>query len=158
MTHPLDPGSPFAPPPLQPLLLLSHLQPVEPPHIQTQDQEMEKQRYHSSLSAPHLLSCFPHSSSPVHPPISLMLHPPPPPLHLPFPLNLQTPAALEPWLYSSDEPGREHAKVTRCLLQSSLEIQCCWRAESRSAAWLGSPDSGTEKQVEPLVAWRCLWM
>lgn len=118
---------------------------------------MEKQRCHSSLCVSVLLSHFHQTSSPLHSPSSLIPpHPPPP--HLPCPLNLQNTAVFDPWLNSSDESGHEYAKVTRRLLQSSLETQYRWKATSHSAAWPGSPDSGTEKQAERLIAWTCYWM
>lgn len=148
LTHPLDPGTPVAPPPLQLLLLLSHLPPVKPYHTLTLFQrDQETQRSHSPLSAPHRLSHFP-QSSPLH--LQILLLPPPP--HLPFPLNLQSPAVLGPWLYSFDVPGHEHARATPRLLHSSPEIRCCW---SHSAAWPGSPGSGTETQVGTQVVRMC---
>lgn len=136
LVRPLDPGSPAAPPALQ---LLSHLPPVEPPRTLNQrDQETPRSR--SPLSAHHQL---PQSSSPLHS------------LHFPFPLNLRSPAVLEPWLYSFDGPGHERARETPSLFHSSLEILYCWRASRHSAAWSGSPDSGTGKRVQTPAGWRC---
>lgn len=152
MHHPPNPGSQVAPPRLKLQLLLFHLQPVEPLHILSlyqRGQEMETQTKNSPLSAPYL----PQSSPPLYLPVLLILQPPP---HLLFPLNLQSPAVLGLWQYSSDEPGREHARATPRLLQSSLEIRCCWRAASRSAAWPESPDSGIQKQLGTLAVWSLL--
>lgn len=148
MHHPPNPGSQVAPPHLKLQLLQFHLQPVEPPHmliLHQRGQEMETQTKNSPLSAPYL--------PPSSPPVSLILQPP---HHLLFPLNLQSPAVLGLWQYSFDEPGREHAKASPHLLQSSLEIRCCWRAASRSAAWPESPDPGIQKQPGALAEWSLL--
>lgn len=145
----LDPGSPVAPPPWQLLLLLSRPEPLEPLHRLTlyqRDREMEAQRSHSRLSAPPH-NHFPQSSSPS---LQTLLLP-----HLPFPLNLQSPAGLGPGICSFDEPGHERARATPRLLQSSLEIHYCWRAASHSDSWQGNSDSGTEEWVGTLVAWMC---
>lgn len=139
LVRPLDPGSPAAPPPLQ---LLSHLPPVEPPRTLNQ-RDQETPRSHSPLSAHHPLPHFPQSSSPLHS------------LHFPFPLNLRSPAVLEPWLYSFDGPGHERARETPSLFHSSLEILYCWRASRHSTAWSGSPDSGIGKRVQTPAGWRC---
>lgn len=152
-----DPGSPAAPPPRRP----------PPPHTPTlhrRYQERETQRRHSPPSAHHhhhLFYCPPSSSpppphpSPPHTPTFpvLLLFPRPP-----SPPNLQSPAVLAPSLYSSDVAGRELATATPplLLLRSPPVIRrCCWRPESRRAAWPGSPDSGTEKQDGPPAAGRC---
>lgn len=147
-----DPESPAAPPPPSPLLLLSHPNPVEVLHILTQhqmNQETAAPRSRSTLSA-HRLSYSPHLSSPLHPPLSLTLPP-----HPPFPLNLQSPAVLEPWRCSCGAAGRELAKVTRRLPPSSQGNRCWWRAASRSAACPESSDPGRGKEVGTPAVWRC---
>lgn len=115
---------------------------------------MQTLRFHPRLPAlPHLPPRPQPPSSPRHHQMFLKLLPP----RLPFPLNLQSPAAPEPLLNSSDEPGRERAKATQRLPLSSPETQCCWMETSRGASWPGSPRSGTPRQVEPLVAWTFVW-
>lgn len=147
MIGPLDPGSPAAPPHRPPLLLWSSLEPMEPLRrliLCQRAQGMEGQRSHSHLSSPPY-HYFPRLSSPP-----LLARPLP---HLPFPLNFQSPAVFEPGLCSFDEPGHEHASVPRHLLQSSVEIQYCWRAASHSEAWQGSSDPGAGEWVGTLVVW-----
>lgn len=148
----LDPGSPAAPPPPPPLLLSSHPNHAEvlrTPTRHRRNRETAAPRSRSTLSA-RRLSYSPRPSSPLHPPPSQILPPRPP-----FPLNLRSPAVLEPWRCSCGAAGRELAKVTRRLPPSSPGIRCWWRAASRSAACLGSPDSGRRKEVGTPAAWRC---